>query len=104
VLVGVHDPDDIEIRLYASARNCAALLEALGIDRAHVVGRSSGCTVAMQLAVGHPQLAADLVLSEPPVDAGADRSRGPAGCRRHAGSGHRQRRRSRATRRRTTPS
>ena len=49
------------------AAHCAALLEALGIDRAHVVGHSSGCTVAMQLAVDRPQLVADLVLSEPPL-------------------------------------
>ena len=48
------------------AAHCAALLEALGVDRAHVVGHSSGCTVALQLAVDQPGRVADLVLSEPP--------------------------------------
>ena len=49
------------------AAHCAALLDALGIARAQIVGHSSGCAVAMQLAVDRPDLAAGLVLSEPPL-------------------------------------
>ena len=45
------------------ARDAAALLEALGIPRAHVVGLSMGGAVAMELALSEPQRVAGLVLA-----------------------------------------
>jgi pimeloyl-ACP methyl ester carboxylesterase len=49
------------------AAHCAALIDVLGLRCTHVVGHSSGCVMAMQLAVDRPELVASLVLSEPPM-------------------------------------
>jgi pimeloyl-ACP methyl ester carboxylesterase len=46
-----------------SASDVIALLDHLGIDRAHVLGHSMGGAVAMELAVSHP----DRVLSAVPI-------------------------------------
>ncbi|MEV4951795.1 alpha/beta fold hydrolase [Paenarthrobacter nitroguajacolicus] len=45
----------------------AALLEALGVTRAHVLGSSSGAYVAQQLALAHAQQVASLVLVGAPL-------------------------------------
>jgi pimeloyl-ACP methyl ester carboxylesterase len=47
--------------------DAARLLERLGIAKAHVVGHSSGATVALQLAVDRPALVASLGLLEPTI-------------------------------------
>ncbi|GAA3080554.1 alpha/beta hydrolase [Pseudonocardia yunnanensis] len=47
------------------ARHCAEALRSLRIERAHVVGHSSGASVALQMAVTHPELVRSLVLIEP---------------------------------------
>ena len=49
----------------ADAATCAALLEHLGWDRAHVVGHSYGSIVALQLALDHSGGVATLMLLEP---------------------------------------
>ncbi|MEV7606268.1 alpha/beta hydrolase [Paenarthrobacter sp. NPDC089322] len=49
------------------AEDMSALLEALGIKKAHVVGSSSGGYVAQQLAVTHPDLVTSLVLVGSPL-------------------------------------
>jgi pimeloyl-ACP methyl ester carboxylesterase len=54
---------DREFTLAALAGDVVALLDHLGIDRAHVLGHSLGAGVAMELAVSHP----DRVLSIVPV-------------------------------------
>jgi pimeloyl-ACP methyl ester carboxylesterase len=46
------------------AADATALLEHLGIPRAHVVGHSSGAAVAVQLALDEPDRVATLVLLE----------------------------------------
>ena len=48
------------------AADCVALLDELGLDRAHVLGYSYSAAVALDLAVAHPDRAASLVLLEPP--------------------------------------
>lgn len=49
------------------AAHCAALLEHLGLDQAHVVGHSSGSAIGLQLALDRPDLVGSLILSEPPL-------------------------------------
>jgi pimeloyl-ACP methyl ester carboxylesterase len=48
------------------AADCRALLASLGIARAHVVGLSFSCAIALQLAVEAPDLVHTLALLEPP--------------------------------------
>ena len=45
--------------------DASALLDHLGIARAHVAGHSSGAAVALQLALDHPDQVHSLVLLEP---------------------------------------
>jgi pimeloyl-ACP methyl ester carboxylesterase len=49
------------------AADARALLEMLGITRAHIVGHSYGAQVAMQLALDAPGLVRSLVIMEPPI-------------------------------------
>jgi pimeloyl-ACP methyl ester carboxylesterase len=51
------------------AADAAALLGHLGIRRAHVAGHSSGATIALQLAIDHPETVHTLTLLEPPLTA-----------------------------------
>ena len=48
------------------ARDCAGLLDHLGIERAHVAGVSYSAAVALQLAADEPALVHSLTLVEPP--------------------------------------
>jgi pimeloyl-ACP methyl ester carboxylesterase len=65
----------------AHGRHCAALLDTLGIEQAHVVGHSSSALMAVELAADRPELVRSLVLVEPasapslasPADAEIDR-------------------------------
>jgi len=57
-----HTPPPVTIADHAS--DAAALLEALGIARAHVAGHSSGAAVAAQLALDHPERVHSLALLE----------------------------------------
>ncbi len=51
--------------LAEQAADCRALLRHLGIERAHVVGHSSGGVIALRLALDAPELVHSLVLLEP---------------------------------------
>lgn len=57
----------VKVPLARHAADCRALLDALGIERAHVVGHSFGGCVALQLALDAPERVASLVLLEPSV-------------------------------------
>ncbi|HET9610589.1 MAG TPA: alpha/beta hydrolase [Acidimicrobiales bacterium] len=46
------------------AADAAALLDRLGVARAHIAGHSSGAAVAAQLALDHPQAVHTLILLE----------------------------------------
>jgi len=47
------------------ARQCQALLQQLDVERAHVVGHSSGGLIATQLALDAPEVVGTLALLEP---------------------------------------
>jgi pimeloyl-ACP methyl ester carboxylesterase len=47
------------------AADCRALLRHLGIERAHVVGHSSGGVMALRLALDAPEVVHSLILLEP---------------------------------------
>jgi len=49
------------------AADARALLKALGIERAHIVGHSFGGCVALQLALDAPDVVQSLVVMEPPI-------------------------------------
>jgi pimeloyl-ACP methyl ester carboxylesterase len=65
---GYSDPAPAEPMSVADhAAECADLLHRLGINQARVLAHSSGCVVALQLALDYPDLVGELVLSEPPL-------------------------------------
>jgi pimeloyl-ACP methyl ester carboxylesterase len=51
----------------AHASDAASLLGHLGARRAHVIGHSTGATIALQLAHDHPESVQTLALLEPPL-------------------------------------
>jgi pimeloyl-ACP methyl ester carboxylesterase len=55
------EPDTIE--LWASV--AVSVLDALGIERAHLVGHHTGAVIAMEIAAGYPDRVGKLVLSAP---------------------------------------
>ncbi|MDG6256775.1 MAG: alpha/beta hydrolase [Methanomicrobiaceae archaeon] len=57
------------------AADCRALLHHLGVERAHIVGHSSGACIAIQLALDAPDIIQSLALLEPALIVG---STGPA--------------------------
>jgi 3-oxoadipate enol-lactonase len=62
---GGSSPVDGPMPVSAHASDCRALLAALGVGKAHVVGHSYGGAVALQLAVDAPEVVATLALFEP---------------------------------------
>ena len=57
-----HTPPPVSIADHAA--DAAALLDHLGLPRAHVAGHSSGAAVAAQLALDHPETVHTLILLE----------------------------------------
>lgn len=55
-------PDEVAYGLSTWTAHLVAVLDALGIERAHVVGNSMGGALALDLAVRHPQRVHRLVL------------------------------------------
>ncbi|HEY5879856.1 MAG TPA: alpha/beta hydrolase [Nakamurella sp.] len=65
---GYSDPAPVRQLMVADhAAECADLLRRLEVGRARVLAHSSGCVVALQLALDHPELVGELVLVEPPL-------------------------------------
>ena len=60
-------PPTAPLSIAAHASHSAAVLEHLDAGPAHVVAHSSGCVIALQLALDRPELVRSLVLSEPPL-------------------------------------
>jgi pimeloyl-ACP methyl ester carboxylesterase len=60
-----HTPPPVSVADHAA--DAAALLDQLGVPRAHVAGHSSGAAVAVQLALDHPETVHTLILLELPL-------------------------------------
>ena len=58
-----HTPPPVSIAEHAS--DAAALLDHLGVRRAHIAGHSSGASIGAQLALDHPEKVHTLTLLEP---------------------------------------
>lgn len=65
---GESEPETEYYGLADMAGDAVALLDALGIDRAHVLAHSMGSAIALQLALDHPTRVDRLVLVSPAVD------------------------------------
>ena len=60
---------DAPVSFADHASDAAALLDYLGVGRAHVVGHSTGAAIALQLAHDEPEIVQTLTLLEPPLTA-----------------------------------
>src|SRR5687767_2338378 len=58
-----HTPPPVSFADHAA--DAAALLEQLGVRRAHIAGHSTGASIAAQLALDHPEKVHTLTLLEP---------------------------------------
>jgi pimeloyl-ACP methyl ester carboxylesterase len=56
---------DGPLSIVQQARDCRALMQHLGVQRAHVVGHSYGGVIALQLALDAPEAVHSLALLEP---------------------------------------
>jgi pimeloyl-ACP methyl ester carboxylesterase len=59
--------EDADASLERQADDLAAIVKAMGVTPAHIVGHSYGGAVALNLTLRHPELVRTLVLSEPAV-------------------------------------
>jgi len=57
-------PDHEPYSKRAMARDCVALMQALGHDRFAVAGHDRGCYVAFRLALDHPDVATHLIVMD----------------------------------------
>jgi pimeloyl-ACP methyl ester carboxylesterase len=62
-----NDPPVTPLTVEDHARECADLLRALDVNRAHLVAHSAGAVFALQMALDYPDLVSDFVLIEPPL-------------------------------------
>lgn len=60
-----HSP--LPVRIADHVVDAAALLEHLGVPRAHIAGHSTGGAIALQMALDRPEMVQTLVLLEPSV-------------------------------------
>ncbi len=58
-------PPPQHLTVQQHARHCAAVLDHLAVDSAHLVGHSSGACIALQLALDRPTVVRSLTLIEP---------------------------------------
>lgn len=65
---GGSEPHTSAYSVAETAADALSLLRALGIERAHVSGHSSGGVIAVQLAVQTPEVVHSLVLREPAMN------------------------------------
>jgi len=76
---GSTHPSNGKAQISDQVADARALLEALGIERAHVVGHSLGGTIALQLAIDAPEKVHTLALMEPAIMAAIAKSQAAPG-------------------------
>ena len=64
---GQSDRTGVTGSIRGDAADLAALIEQLGLAPAHIVGAASGATIALQLVIDRPDLAASAAVHEPNV-------------------------------------
>jgi non-heme chloroperoxidase len=57
--------DGLDYSTGLHASDCAAFIKALGIGPAHIIGQSSGASIAAQCASAYPEVTRTLVVDEP---------------------------------------
>ena len=57
---------------YSHVEDLKALMESLGIEKAHLIGQSFGSGIALDFAIAHPESTRSLVMSGPDVGGTAD--------------------------------
>ncbi len=62
---GRSSTDGLPLSISEQARDCRAVMDHLGIDRAHLVGLSYGGVIVLQFALDMPEAAHSLALLEP---------------------------------------
>ena len=65
--MGMSDPLPGDVSIAGYAKHVAECLDELNVDEAFVFGHHTGASVAVQLAIDHPEVVAALALSGPPV-------------------------------------
>lgn len=73
-------PLDAPLSVAERAADAAGLLDALGVERAHVAGHSAGAAVALQLAADAPERVHSLVLIDPAPPPGFFEAQAAAGA------------------------
>ena len=68
---GSTHPNGAPVSISQHAGDARALLQHLGVTRAHVAGHSYGAVIGLQLALQSPEMVHTLVLLEPPILTGA---------------------------------
>jgi pimeloyl-ACP methyl ester carboxylesterase len=63
--LGRSDKPDMHYTTRLFAKDCVGLMDALGIERAHMMGHSMGARVCQWIALDHPEKVRSLVLSGP---------------------------------------
>ena len=63
--LGRSDQPDMRYTTRLFAKDCAGLMDALGINRAHMMGHSMGARVCQWIALDYPEKVRSLVLSGP---------------------------------------
>lgn len=64
---GESECPEMPVSIQQQSEDCRALLQHLGVERAHFVGQSYGAVILLQIALDAPKIMQSLALLEPPL-------------------------------------